>query len=502
MNLASLSREARAALLEEAEKTLAQESLKAFCQRTDPAYMSSAHMDLVIEHLENLERGEITNLAIFMPPRHSKTFHASERFPAWFLGRNPRANVISIGYSQDLANTVSRKVRDLVSDDSWPFDVRIRDDASAVEQWITNKGGVYMAAGVGGPITGKGFNLLVMDDVIKSRADIDSLAKSDKLYVWFNEVVLTRAMPGNLVRKLIVSTRWSDLDLPSRILADSPEPWTVLRLPALSEGEDKDPLKRQEGEALWPSAFPKERLEQLRESLGSKSFSALYQQQPVPEDGTAFQSDWLSQRFDSIPAVEIMVPAEPSLFKLPGTMRVIERPAVAIQAVDASWGMGTSSDFSAIVTVRYDGWNFYVTDCYRARLSHPDLVKAIVAKYREHKPRAVIIEKAQAGIAALQSLQLHQRVPVYGVPPRGSKEARVDSVLPLFEAGRVKFARNAPWLETLLDELLRFPNASHDDCVDALVYCLMALTESIKVTYSSVTDADRNRNEKILRYNY
>lgn len=486
MNLNTLAPEQQRELLALAEKTLAAQSLEAFCAYMDPDYMFAQHTKRVIEHLEALERREIRNLAVFMPPRHSKTYHCSERFPAWCLGRNPKQHCLVVGYNQDLANVVSRRIRDVVGDERYPFaDISIRDDSRAVEQWTLNKGGGLIAAGIGGSITGKGAHLLVLDDVIKSREDIDSLEKRDKMWEWFAEVAFTRLMPGGAC--LYVTTRWSDDDLAARVIASSDE-WTVLRLPAIAE--EYDPLGREPGTALWPSAYPIERLQKIREVQGSRSFAALYQQNPTPADGTMVKAEWLAHRYDSIPKIERWVPSK-SIFALPGTVRCVEREPLVVQAVDASWGQGTSSDYSAIVTAFYDYQNFYIADVWRGRVPHPELVKMIEAKYAQYRPRMVIIEKAQAGTAVLQSLQILNRIPVYGVAPRSSKESRLDAVLPLFEAGRVQFPRQAPWLEATLEELLRFPNAAHDDIVDALAYALNAICEGVKIHY--VTDRPRLR---------
>ncbi len=327
--------------------------------------------------------------------------------------------------------------------------------------------------------------MLVLDDVIKSREDIDSLEKRDKMFQWFAEVAFTRLlMPGGAC--LYVTTRWADDDLAARVIASSDE-WTVLRLPAIAEAHD--PLHREPGAALWPSAYPIERLEKIREVQGARSFAALYQQDPAPASGTMVAAEWLEHRYDEIPKMERRVLSN-SIFSLPGTVRRVETPPVCLQAVDASWGGGTSSDYSAIVTVLYDYKNFYVADVWRGRVAHPDLVRMIEAKHRQYRPKMVVIEKAQAGFAVIQSLQILNRIPVYGVVPRSSKEARLDSVLPLFEAGRVLFPKNAPWLPMLLDELLKFPNGARDDCVDALVYALGSIMDGVRIHYS---DSDRPR---------
>lgn len=476
VQLTNLTSEQQQSLLAEAEAELARRSLLAFCHRAYPGYLAPAHLQLLIEHLEKLERGEIERLAVWMPPRNGKSLTCSQIFPAYFMGKNPRKSVIGVSYNQDLANVMSRKCRDIVSDESYPFDAKIRDDSRSVEQWSLNQGGTYIAAGCLGSITGKGGDLILLDDIVKSRAELDTLEKRDALYEWFTEIIYTRLMPKGKI--CYVSTRWHLDDLSGRIVDQNPDQWTVLRLPAIAE--ENDPLNRPVGAALWPAMYDEAKLQQTRETLGERSWAALYQQSPFVSDGAAFKAEYLTGRYDEIPKMERQVPAR-GLFALPGTMRIVERQPLVLQAVDAAWSLSTSSDYSAIVTVMYDETNFYVADVWKGRLPHPELVKMIELKYQQYKPRTVIIEKAAAGWAAIQSLQVLNRVPVYGIVPRSSKSARVDSVLPLFESGRVLFPRSAPWLDFTIDELVRFPSAPHDDVVDALTYCLSSVYEGIKV---------------------
>jgi hypothetical protein len=197
------------------QRELSRRCLVDFCQAMDPSYERSRHADLLIQHLEAVERGEIKRLAVFMPPRHSKTYHVSERFPAWFLGRNPDLRVILASYGAELAEGSSRKVRNLMKDERWPLrSVRVADDSGAVNKWATNAGGEVIAAGVGGAMTGFGADLLVIDDPVKGRAEADSETYRESTWNWYTEVARTRLMPGG--RIVLCQTRWHEDDLASR----------------------------------------------------------------------------------------------------------------------------------------------------------------------------------------------------------------------------------------------------------------------------------------------
>jgi predicted phage terminase large subunit-like protein len=437
-----------------ARAELARRRLTDYAALVVPGYEPAAHLDLLADHLEALERREINRLIVAMPPRHGKSLHVSQVFPSWWLGRRPRESAILASYASELAEQNSRRARACTQDASYPFsDVRVSDESSAVGRWHTTQGGGVLAAGVGAGITGWGADLLVVDDPVKDAEEASSDAMLERIWQWWTQVALTRLMPNAAV--LLTMTRWSEGDLVGRVL-DGPNAaeWTVLALPAVAE--ENDALGRAEGEALWPERYDRAALDQRRADLGSRAFGALYQQQPTSATGGTFQRTWLTGRYSS----------------LPEGCRVV-------QAVDSAFKTGVGNDWSVISTWATDRRFFYLVDVWREKVEYPELVKAIEREAAEHSPEAICIEDAAAGQSALQSLARDTKLPVIGVPAKGSKVSRAEAVSPLFEAGKVLLPEQSPlWLEPWIEEHVGFPGGKHDDQVDTTSVALDRLRGS------------------------
>ncbi|MBA3366138.1 MAG: phage terminase large subunit [Actinobacteria bacterium] len=420
---------------------LARRHLPDFLALLLQGYERAPHVDLLCEHLEALSRREIDRLMLFMPPRHGKSLHVSQGFPAWYLGRRPRDQVILASYASELAEENSRRVRRFVSDPRFPFAATLSAESTAVNRWHLEQGGAVIAAGVGGGITGFGAHLLIIDDPVKDRAEADSETTRNRTFSWYSEVAQTRLMPGGVV--LLTMTRWHADDLAGRLLASrGGDAWTVLRLPALAV--DEDPLGRPEGEPLWPAWFPADALPSVElGAIDSRAFAALYQQRPTLEQGGILRRDWLAARYDT----------------LPGGLRLV-------QAVDSAFKTGVSADFSVIATWATDGKIFYVIDVWRRRVEFPELVREITSHALEHGPEAIAIEDAASGQSAIQELRANTNLPIIPVRPQGSKESRLAAVSGLFEAGKVLLPQNAAWLGAWIEEHVEFPQGRHDDMVD------------------------------------
>jgi len=436
-------------------RELARRELASFCERMDPTYERARHADLLIEHLEAVERGDIRRLAVFMPPRHSKTYHVSERFPAWFLGRNPSAKVILASYGAELAERNSRVVRNLLTDERWPFGVGVAQDSAAVNRWATDRLGEVIAAGVGGAMTGFGADLLVIDDPVKGRAEADSETYRESAWVWYTEVARTRLMPGG--RIVLCLTRWHADDLAGRVVSRAGG-WTVLNLPALAEDDD-DALGRAPGEALWPEWYDRAALDEIKADLtsaqGARGWSALYQQRPQSDEGGLFKRAWFSERYAQAPD---------GLY--------------VIVAVDAAFKAGVNNDYSAIVAAGTDRANHYVLDVVRDRMEYPELRRAILDAADRWRPKFLLIEDTAAGQSAIQELRRMRGVPpIIPMKVTASKEARAQAVAPMAEAGKVRLPERAGWTGPLVDELAAFPTGQHDDQVDALVLAMQRLSE-------------------------
>lgn len=445
-----------------AEMVDAQDSLGAFCGRMDPIYEPARHSNLLIEHLEAVERGEIRRLMVFEPPRHSKSYHASERFPAWNLGRNPRDQIILASYGAHLAERASRIVRNLMTDQRWPFaGVGVAPDSSAVDRWATTHGGVVVAAGVGGAMTGFGANKLIIDDPIKGRAEADSETYRESTWSWYTEVARTRLMPrGSIV---VCQTRWHEDDLAGRILNSAGAAgWTVVDLPALAR-DDGDPLGRAAGEPLWPEWFDAAALEEIRVDLtnaqGSRAWQALYQQRPTADEGGQFKRAWFSQRWEKMPW-----------------------PDLRVLAVDAAYKTGVMNDFSAIVVAGVTDTAYPVLDVHQGRWEYPELKRHILEKAQEWQPHAILIEDTAAGQSVIQELRRAAPAPVIPVKVTASKEARAATVAPICEGGRIVLPQFGPFVGDMVDQLAAFPTGQHDDMVDAFVHAIgyLAMAEGMQ----------------------
>jgi predicted phage terminase large subunit-like protein len=437
-----------------ARDELSRRRLGDFIELLEPTYERARHTVAICDHLEALERGEIERLMIFMPPRHGKTMHVSQAMPAWVLGRNPRAQIILASYGAELAEGNSRKARSYMRSERWPFECKVSEESRAQNRWQTDAGGILIATGCQGGLTGYGADRLIIDDPIRDRAEAESESMRESLWAWYSDVARTRLMPSG--RIILCETRWHDDDLAGRILnSDDANRWTILSLPAIAE--ENDGLGRVPGEALWPERFPVDALPSVeRGEMTASSFAALYQQSPYPASGNLFRQEWMQNRYDAAPG---------------------RYGAFRVMVIDGAWSAKSSADFSALACWASDQKRYYIVESKTRRVEFPDLVPLAIECYREWKPHAVVAEAAASGIPLVQMLARESSIPIIGITPRGSKEARVQSVTPLFESQKVWLPKSAPWLDAWMEEHLRFPAAKHDDQVDCTSLALSYLQE-------------------------
>ena len=258
---------------------LARVDLACYAIAVFPKFELAAHHRLMVDKLEAVERGEIRRLMMFLPPRHGKSLLGTQIFPAWFLGRHPDRSIITASYGQELADDFGRNVRNMVNDSLhraiFP-EFCLADDATSMRRFSTTAGGLYYAVGRGGPITGRGAHLLLIDDVIKDAQEARSEVTRRALYEWFSSVAYTRLQPGGAI--VLISTRWHQDDLAGRLLQQDPKGWDVLCLRAIAEVDESF---RRAGDALWTEQFPLEDLEKTREVIGSAAFESLNEQTPA-----------------------------------------------------------------------------------------------------------------------------------------------------------------------------------------------------------------------------
>ncbi len=408
-------------------------------------YKPAAHHRLIGKKLKKVMAGEIKRLMIFMPPRHGKSMLASEFFPAWYLGHHPDRQVIFATYAQQAANTFGRKVRNQLSgpihQGIFPG-CRISTDSTAANHFSTRQRGAYFAVGIGGPITGRGAHLLLIDDPIKNRKDADSPVMRKTLEDWYTSTAYTRLQPGGAV--ILIQTRWHADDLAARLLKEhGHEGWEILNLPAVAEAGDQ--LERPEGTALWPEAYPLPDLERIKKTVGTMDWSALYQQRPVPAEGGIIKLAWF-KRYRTAPArFTRIVQSWDTAFK-PGQLN---DPSVCL-----TWGEVTNGDL-------------FLLDVQRRRLEYPDLKRTARSLADKWRPMAILVEDKGSGQSLVQDMRRESRWPVIAIDPEGDKTTRLSVVSPYIEAGRVHLPESAPWLADYETELTLFPAAAHDDQADA-----------------------------------
>ena len=439
------------------------EDFGAYVGMMSPRFELAMFHNRVMDALEKLERGDIKRLMLWLPPRHSKSHLASEFFPAWFLGRNPDKFIIAASYAQELALDFGRKVRDQLRDPIYRSifpECSMRDDSSATHRFQTTKGGVYYAVGVGGPLTGRGANCLILDDPIKNESEAGSETFRANLKSWYQSVAYTRLQRDGSV--LIINTRWHEDDLSGWLLNrdahEAVEDWTVVSMPAVAECDDQ---YRKQGDSLWPEHFPIERLEQIRKAVGSRVWSALYQQRPAAAEGMIFKREWW-RYYDWDPGqVATWRQTREINPQIPKFRQII-------QVWDTAFKTREQNDRSAGITLGRTDNEIYVLDCWVGRVEFPELKRQAIALMSRWRPDVVYIEDKASGQSLIQELKRLTAIPLMAVGTDTDKVSRAHSVTPAIEAGNVLLWAHAPWLAEFLDELSSFPKAPHDDIVDSV----------------------------------
>ena len=413
--------------------------LLSYCAYQWPEYQLGNHHRQIADALERIERGDIKRLMITMPPRHGKSMLASEYFPAWYLGRNPDHYVIGASYSQDLADDFGRKVRNQMQGPDFANifpGVTLAADSTSSKRFNTNKAGSYFAVGVGGPVTGRGAHLLLIDDPIKNREDADSEISRKRVKEWYTSTAYTRLMPGG--RIVVIQTRWHEDDLSGWLLSEQEhEGWEVLNLPAVKDGK-----------ALWPEQYPYERLMEIKKTIGARDWSALYQQQPTPDTGDYFKREWI-RYYDNAPK----------------GLRVYGASDYAVTS-----GGGDYTVHGIFGIDEHD--NMYLLDWYRDQADSAAWVDAFISLVHRWSP----VEWAEEGGPIQKSLEpfINKRVKETNAyctrksyPSVHDKQTRAQSIRGRVSQGRVFFPKT-DWADQLVDEMMTFPAGKHDDGIDVL----------------------------------
>lgn len=428
----------------------ARRSLQSYIELIAPDTVPARHHRLLLDRLEAVERGDITRLMIFMPPGSAKSTYASVLFPPWFLGRNPERSVIGASHAGELAERFGRRVRNLVGSDGFRrvFGFGLSGDNAAAGRWETARGGEYYAVGVDASVTGRRADLGIIDDPVKGRADADSETMRNKAWDWYKSDFWPRIKPhGSIV---LIMTRWHEDDLAGRLLdnqASGGEPWEVLSLPAVAKLND--PLGRKPGEPLWPEWFTPEMFAEAKRD--TRNWSAMYQQEPVPESGDFFKSEWI-RWYDQAPSRD-----------------TLKTYGASDYAVTADGGDYT---VHGVIGVDPDD-NIYILDWWREQSSSDVWVEAALDLMEWWKPLIWAEEQGQIirGVGPfLDRRQRERRIYTYRrqYTSGHDKPTRAQSIRARIAMGKVYFPKSAEWSAELTSEMLRFPAGKTDDQVDVL----------------------------------
>jgi predicted phage terminase large subunit-like protein len=420
-----------------------------------PEFIEGSHHKIINKKFNDIATGKIKRLIINMPPRHTKSEFASYLLPAWMIGKNPKLKIIQATHTADLAIDFGRKTKNLVDEPRYRelFPTRLQEDSQAAGKWKTEQGGEYFAAGVGGAITGRGANLLIIDDPHKEQ-DIRGDGKSfEKAMSWYTAGPRQRLQPGGSI--VIVMTRWSTKDVTGQLLKaqseEGSDQWEVVELPALLP----------DGKPVWPEYWTSEELLKTKASIPVSNWNAQYMQSPTGDEGALIKREWWKDWKHKYP---------------PKTEYII-------QSYDTAFTKGTKSDYSAITTwgvftTEADGQNIILLDAFKDRYEFPELRRVAYQQYLDWKPDMVIIEAKASGLPLTHELR-QMDIPVINfTPSRGNdKHVRVNSVAPLFESGKIWAPMHEHFAQEVVEECAAFPFGEHDDYVDSTTQAIMRIRQ-------------------------
>jgi predicted phage terminase large subunit-like protein len=337
-------------------------------------------------------------------------------------------------------------------------------DTKSKNKLITNKGGMMVSVGVNGTITGRGANLFLIDDPVKSREEAESETARRKMIDWYRGVAYTRLMPQNAV--ILVMTRWHFNDLAGFLLEEMKhEHWAVLKLPAICE-EEEDLIGRKEGDALWPTDYPKERLEQIRITIGTREWNAQYQQTPLPAEGGMIDIRWFKKYdYGEYAKWEMAVNGEYEKEPPFGIKKIVI-------SIDTAFKEKQLNDPSAITVWGESNSDCYLLNVINKRMNYPKLKRRIKKVYDFYMKFnlgqvPVLIEDKASGQSLLQDFLAETKIPVIAIKADANKQVRMSSASPLIEAGKIHLPERASWLVEYETQMARFPLWKHDDLVDS-----------------------------------
>ena len=430
-------------------QNLAKNDFLSFVKCVWPEFIEGPHHRHVAEKFNKIATGEIKRLIVNMPPRHTKSEFASYLLPSWMVGRNPKLKIIQATHTGELAIKFGRKAKHLIDSEEYHkiFQTRLQEDSKAAGRWETAQGGEYFAAGVGGAITGRGADLLIIDDP-HSEQDAMSSSALEHAYEWYTSGPRQRLQPGASI--VLVMTRWSTKDLTAMLLKQQKEvkgdQWTVIEFPAIMEHGP-----------VWPEYWGQDELDKIKATLPVAKWNAQWMQNPTSEEGAIIKREWWRKwKSEHIPPLHHV-----------------------IQSYDTAYMKKETADFSAITTwgvffpTEDAGANLILLDAIKGRYEFPELRRKALENYKYWQPESVLIEAKAAGLPLTYELRKMDIPVVTFTPSKGNdKHVRVNSVAPLFESGMI-WAPDYQFAQEVIEECAAFPYGDHDDLVDTTTQAVM-----------------------------
>ena len=454
------------------EKDRAQKEFMSFVKKMWPAFIPGRHHEIVAKAFEDVVNGKIKRLIINMAPRHTKSEFASYLLPAWFLGKYPDKKVIQTSHTAELAVGFGRKVRNLIDSETYHQvfnDVKLKADNKSAGRWATNKGGEYFSIGVGGSVTGKGADLLIIDDPHSEQEAKLAAHKPDifdSVYDWYTSGPRQRLQPGGAI--IIVMTRWSLRDLTGQVIKASQtrggDEWEVIELPAILPS----------GKPMWPEFWKLEELLALKDELPVGKWNAQYQQQPTAEEGAIVKREWWKiWTKDRPPACDFVLQSWDTAF--------LKHNRADFSAC-TTWGVWTNEDGET---------NIILLDAFKDRYEFPELKQKAYETYMEWQPDVFLVEAKAAGSPLVFELR-RMGIPVseYSPTKGNDKIVRMNAVADLFASGRI-WAPERKFADEVIEEIAAFPAGEHDDLCDSTTQALLRFRQGGFLSLQS-DDQDNN----------
>jgi len=458
----------------------AKDDFMSFTKAVWPEFIEGAHHRVIAQKFNDLANKKINRLIVNMPPRHTKSEFASYLLPAWMVGRNPKLKIIQATHTGELAVRFGRKAKTLIDSEEYSkiFETSLREDSQAAGRWETAQGGEYFAAGVGGAITGRGADLLIIDDP-HSEQDAMSLNAFDNAYEWYTSGPRQRLQPGGQI--VLVMTRWSKKDLTGILLDNQKkikgDQWDVVEFPAIMDHGDK---KR----PVWPEYWNIKELESVKATLPVGKWNAQWMQEPTSEEGALIKREWW-RKWDK---------------------EFLPDVTYVIQSYDTAFLKKETADYSAITTwgIFYpeEGGkpNIILLDSVKDRFEFPELRRTALEQYKYWNPDMVIVEQKASGTPLTHELR-QMDIPVMTfTPSRGNdKHVRVNSCAPLFEAGLI-WAPDETFAEEVIEECASFPFGDHDDLVDSMTMAIMRFRQGGFLPHPEDYEIEKTQPRKMEYY--